>query len=203
MMPFLASLHFDRGDSETESKTTEILNSFLLNRKEQKKRREEKYACLIKEFKGDIYELAELRNIRLPSTPWHLMVLSWKFADTISDFRRIYMDITIDRDVSTDYFLYIAPFNGAFNGERFYAGIQTNIGGFATKEMIQKKDGGKGAIFSRWSHDHATPIGLEYVEMYKDGLCESAGYEGEFCSVRRPFEWTKGAIPSHWSKRKR
>lgn len=28
--------------------------------------------------------------------------------------------------------------------------------------------------------------------MLSDGLCESASYEGNFCSVRRPFIWTKG-----------
>lgn len=192
MKPFLASLYSNKGDSETESKTIEIINSFFLKREEQKKQRQEEYACLINDFKGDIYELAELKNIALPSIPWHLMVLTWSFADTIADFQRIDMDITIDRDVTTDYLLYIAPFNGSFNGEQFYAGIQTNIGGFTTKEMTERRDGGKGAIFSRWSHDLTTPIGLEYVEMYENGLCESAGYEGEFCSVRRPCKWTKG-----------
>lgn len=89
-------------------------------------------------------------------------------------------------------FLYIAPFNGSFNGEQFYAGIQTHIGGFTIKEMTEHRDGGKGGIFSRWSHDHVTPIGLEYVEMYENGLCTSSGSEGEFCSVRRPCGWTKG-----------
>ncbi len=192
IMPFLASLYFDKGDDETESKAVEILNSFLMKREEQKKQWQEEYACLTREFKGDIYELAELKNITFPSIPWHLMVLSWDYADSIPDFQRIDMDITIDRDVSTDYFLYIAPFNGAFNGETFYAGIQTNIGGFTTKEMTKRVGGGKGGIFSRWSRDHVTPIGLEYVEMYENGLCESAGYEGEFCSVRRPYEWTEG-----------
>lgn len=192
IIPFFQSIYFDRGDNETGSKTVEILESFLLKREEQKKQRQEEYACLTKEFKGDIYELAELRNITLPSIPWHLMVLTWDFENTITDFQQIDLDITIDRDVSTDYLLYIAPFNGTFNGEQFYAGIQTHIGGFPTKEMTERRDGGKGGIFSRWSHDHMTPIGLEYVEMYENGLCESAGYEGEFCSVRRPYEWTKG-----------
>jgi len=46
--------------------------------------------------------------------------------------------------------------------------------------------------FSRWSHDKKTPIGLGHVRRRRTGLCESAGYEGEFCSVRRPFAWTKG-----------
>ncbi|MDR0422210.1 MAG: hypothetical protein LBH72_04265 [Proteiniphilum sp.] len=192
IIPFFRSIYFDRGDDENGSKTVEILDSFLLKHKEEKKQRQEEYACYINEFNGDIYELAELRNITLPNTPWHLMALTWNFADTIMDFQRVDMDIIIERDVSTDYLLYISPFNGTFNGELFYGGIQTHIGGFTTKEMTEHKDGGKGGIFSRWSHDHKIPIGLEYVEMYENGLCESAGYEGEFCSVRRPYEWTKG-----------
>ena len=36
-------------------------------------------------------------------------------------------------------------------------------------------------------------MGLENVRTAgPDCLVESAGYEGEFCSVRRPFAWTKG-----------
>lgn len=192
MISFLQSVYFVRGDDENRSKTVEILESFLLKQEEQKKQRQEEYACLTKEFEGDIYELAELRNITLPQIPWHLMVLSWDFENTITDFQRIDMDITIDRNVSTDYLLYIAPFNGAFNGQQFYSGIQTHIGGFTTKEMTEHRDGGKGGIFSRWSHDQVTPIGLEYVEMYENGLCTSSGSEGEFCSVRHPYEWTEG-----------
>jgi hypothetical protein len=103
------------------------------------------------------------------------------------------MDISIDRDVPTDYFLYISPFNSAFNNIQFYAGIQTNISGWKSKTDSTYTTAGKGGIFSRWSATPEQSIGLEYVEMLPDGLCESAGYEGNFCSVRRPFVWTKGA----------
>lgn len=141
----------------------------------------------------DIYQLAKSRSITLPSLPWHLMQIKWTYADSIIDFHRIDMDIKIDRDIPTSYYLYISPFNGAFNGQQFYAGIQTNIGGSPTKENLDEvREGGKGAIFSRWSHDQVTPIGMEYVDMYEGGLCASSGSEGEFCSVRRPYVWTKG-----------
>lgn len=141
----------------------------------------------------DIYKLAESRNITLPSLPWHLMQIKWTYADSIIDFQRIDMDIKIDRDIPTTYYLYISPFNGSFNGQQFYAGMQTNINGSPTKENLTEiKERGKDGIFSRWSHDQVTPIGVEYVEMYEDGLCASAGNEGEFCSVRRPYVWTKG-----------
>lgn len=143
--------------------------------------------------KQDIYQLARARGIVLPSLPWHLMQVKWTYADTIIDFQRIDMDITIDCDVSTNHCLYIAPFNGLFNGEQFYAGIQTRIGGSPTKDAPNiVKSGMKGGIFSRWSKDQITPIGLEYVDMFEGSLCESAGYEGEFCSVRHPYDWTKG-----------
>lgn len=141
----------------------------------------------------DIYQLAQSKSITLPSLPWHLMQIKWTYADSIIDFQRIDMDIKVDRDIPTSYYLYISPFNGSFNGQQFYAGIQTNIGGSPTKENLTEiREGGKGAIFSRWSHDQVTPIGVEYVDMYEGGLCASAGYEGEFCSVRRPYIWTKG-----------
>lgn len=142
----------------------------------------------------DIYKIAKSRNITLPPLPWHLMQVKWVFStDSIVDFQRIDMDIEINRDIPTTYFLYICPFNGSFNGQQFYAGIQTNIDGSPTKENLTvMKIAGKGGIFSRWSHDRVTPIGVEYVEMYDGGLCASAGNEGEFCSVRRPCIWTKG-----------
>ncbi|WP_298652747.1 hypothetical protein [uncultured Proteiniphilum sp.] len=193
MIPFLRSLYFNKGDNENGLKTVEILDPFLLKQKERKRQRLEEYAGTINEFKGDIYELAELKNITLPSLPWHLMQVKWSYADSIIDFQRIDMDIMINQEVSTDYCLYISPFNGTFNGEQFYAGIQTNIGGSPTKEnLTETREEGKGGIFSRWSYDQVTPIGVEYVEMYENGLCASAGNEGEFCSVRRPYEWTKG-----------
>ena len=76
---------------------------------------------------------------------------------------------------------------------QFYGGIQTNINGWANRENHERIHPGKGAIFSRWSDDKTTPIGLEHVRTAgADCLIESAGYEGEFASVRRPFAWTKG-----------
>jgi hypothetical protein len=135
---------------------------------------------------------AQLKNIELPSLPWHMMVIYWSFKDSIPDFKRLDIDISIDRDIPDTYNLYISPVNSAFNGEGFYGGLQTNINGWKNKDDRKRVHSGKGGIFSRWSKDKAEPIGLEYVDMFENGLCESAGYEGEFCSVRRPYTWTKG-----------
>jgi hypothetical protein len=90
--------------------------------------------------------------------------------------------------------LYISPCGIAkINGLQFYGGIQTNINGWANKESRERVHRGKGGIFSRWSSDKTTPNGLDHVRPAADDcLVESAGYEGEFASVRRPFAWSKG-----------
>jgi hypothetical protein len=140
----------------------------------------------------DIVEIARSRNIELPDLPWHLMAIWWNFQSPIPDFNRLDIDVTIDRDIPETYNLYISPINAAFNDATFYGGLQTNIGGWKSKNEHTMMHPGKGGIFSRWSKDKKEPIGLDYVDMFDNGLCESAGYEGEFCSVRRPYSWTKG-----------
>lgn len=138
-------------------------------------------------------EMAAELGVELPRLPWHLADIWWQFAETTKNFESLSIDVTIDRDISSAYNLYIAPVGIAeINGLKFYGGIQSNINGWASKESRTRVHPGKGAIFSRWSKDEAQPIGLDHVRVAADGLCESAGYEGEFASVRRPFEWTKG-----------
>ncbi len=144
-------------------------------------------------------EMARAANVTLPKLPWHLAVVIWEFENPIERFESLEMDITIDRDVPSSYNLYISPCGGAkMNGTLFYGGIQTNINGWVNGENRERVHRGKGAIFSRWSNDRKTPIGLDHVRTAAaDCLVESAGYEGEFASVRRPFEWSKGAYT--WS----
>ncbi|MDR2385770.1 MAG: hypothetical protein LBD80_08975 [Tannerella sp.] len=139
-----------------------------------------------------VKEDAKTKNIQLPNLPWHMMCIYWNFKYPIPDFKRLDIDITIDRNIPDTYNLYISPVNSAFNGETFYGGLQTNINGWKSKDDRKRVHPCKGGIFSRWSGDKKEPIGLEYVDMFENGLCESAGYEGEFCSVRRPYPWTKG-----------
>lgn len=138
-------------------------------------------------------QMAEKLGVKLPRLPWHLADIWWKFEKPIDHFESLSMEVTIDRDVPTNYNLYISPVGIAkINGMDFYGGLQTAINGWASKTNQQRVFPGKGAIFSRWSPDKKKPIGLDFVRLAPDGLCESAGYEGEFCSVRRPFAWTKG-----------
>ena len=138
-------------------------------------------------------EMAKAAGVTLPRLPWHLADIWWDFEGPIENFDSFSMEISIDRDVPSTCNLYIAPVGVAeINGLMFYGGIQSNINGWDSKESRTRVHPGPGGIFSRWSKDKKTPIGLGHVRLAKDGLCESAGYEGEFCSVRRPFAWKKG-----------
>ena len=139
-------------------------------------------------------EMAAAAGVTLPRRPWHLANIWWNLDGPAENFTSLEIEVTIDRDVPAGYNLYISPCGIArINGLQFYGGIQTNINGWATKESRVRLHPGKGAIFSRWSADKKTPIGLDHVETAGvDCLVESAGYEGEFASVRRPYAWTRG-----------
>jgi len=140
-------------------------------------------------------DMAKAAGVTLPPSPWHVANVWWDFEKPVEHFTSLEVDVTIDRDVPSSYNLYISPCGIAkINGLQFYGGIQTNINGWATKESRERVHRGKGGIFSRWSSDKTTPIGLEHARTAADDcLVESAGYEGEFASVRRPYAWTKGS----------
>lgn len=143
-------------------------------------------------------EMAKELGVQLPRLPWHLTDIWWEFAESTPKFESLSVEITIDRDIPDTYNLYVSPVGIAqINGQDFYGGLQTNVNGWVNKESRERVHPGKGAIFSRWSRDKKKTIGLEHVRLMTDGLCESAGYEGEFCSVRRPYQWTKGSYT--WS----
>ncbi len=139
-------------------------------------------------------EMAQAVGVTLPKLPWHVVNIWWDFEKPTGHFESLAMDVTIDRDVPTNYNLYISPCGlGKINGQQFYGGLQSNINGWTNATHHTRVHPGKGAIFSRWSSDKKTPIGLDHVRVAgADCLVESAGYEGEFASVRRPFAWTKG-----------
>ena len=131
---------------------------------------------------------------RLPSQPWHTADIWWTFEAPTPHFESLEMEVTIDRDVPDTVNLYVSPCGIArINTMDFYGGLQSNINGWANRTNHTRVHPGKGAIFSRWSSDKKAPVDLENVrEAGPDCLVESAGYEGEFASVRRPFAWTKG-----------
>lgn len=135
---------------------------------------------------------AQRKGVTLPPSPWHLMDIWWYFQNKTENFQRLDIDIHIDRNVPDDVNLYIAPLGlASLNDIGCYGGFQTHIGGWADKNSRQIVHSGRGGIFSRWSKNHQ-PIGLDYVDLLPGGFCESNGYEGEFCSVRRPYAWHAG-----------
>lgn len=139
-------------------------------------------------------EMAKAAGVTLPPSPWHVANVWWELEKPVEHFESLEVDVTIDRDVPDTYNLYVSPCGVAkINGLQFYGGLQSNINGWANRTNQTRVHPGKGAIFSRWSSDLKTKIGLEHVRKAEsDCLVESAGYEGEFASVRRPFKWTKG-----------
>lgn len=139
-------------------------------------------------------EMAKAVGATLPRMPWHLANIWWDFQQPVEHFSSLEVDVTIDRDIPTNYNLYISPCGVAkINGLQFYGGLQSNINGWQNATNRERVFPGHGGIFSRWSSDMKTPIGLDHVRVAgADCLVESAGYEGEFASVRRPFAWTKG-----------
>ena len=139
-------------------------------------------------------KMAEAAGVKLPPSPWHVANIWWNFEKPIENFESLEIDVTVDRDVPDSYNLYVSPCGVAkINGLQFYGGLQTNINGWANKESRTRVHPGKGGIFSRWSSDQKTPIGLDHLQTAApECLVESAGYEGEFASVRRLYPWTKG-----------
>jgi|GEM_PF-348898 len=139
-------------------------------------------------------EMAEAAGVTLPHQPWHVANIWWNLKNPVEHFNSLEMDVTVDRDIPPTYNLYVSPCGIAqINGLQFYGGLQSNINGWRNATDHERVFPGRGAIFSRWSADKKTPVGLENVRAAGgDCLVESAGYEGEFASVRRPFAWSKG-----------
>jgi hypothetical protein len=139
-------------------------------------------------------EMAKAVGVTLPPQPWHVANVWWDFEKPVAHFTSLEMDVTIDRDIPATYNLYVSPCGVAnINGLQFYGGLQSNINGWQNATNHERIFPGHGGIFSRWSSDKKTPVDLANVRVAGDDcLIESAGYEGAFASVRRPFAWTKG-----------
>lgn len=121
-----------------------------------------------------------------PPPPWHLVDLWWDVGEDRT-FESYSIDVTLSDDVPADVNLYIAPVGlGHLSKTPFYGGIQTQADGYTKADRRLRKIG-RGLLMSMWGerdHDAIRPsIG---------GLCQSSGHEGDFVSVRRPYEWSKG-----------
>ncbi|MEE2642655.1 MAG: hypothetical protein VX768_18650 [Planctomycetota bacterium] len=129
----------------------------------------------------------ESGGIRLP---WHTTDLYWEDADPVADVKTIGATFHVNRDIPDTVNLYISPMGGQhLNKIMFYGGIQSNVNGWPSPQQRKRVHPGPGAIFSRWGGE---PVSIDAARPVEGGLCESAGYEGEFVSVRKPFRWQAG-----------
>jgi len=120
------------------------------------------------------------------STPWHLVDLWWDIGQD-QPFESYGIDVEISDDVPSTTNLYIAPIGIAHLGTNpFYGGIQTQADGYTKRDQSLRKIG-PGFIFSMWGERS-----LDAIRPSLGGICQSSGHEGDFVSVRRPYEWKKG-----------
>ncbi|QVL32145.1 hypothetical protein KIH39_25465 [Telmatocola sphagniphila] len=120
------------------------------------------------------------------STPWHLVDTWWDLGKEMP-FESYSVDVTLSDTVNPKIPLYIAPIGlGHLNKIPFYGGIQTQLDGNTKKDTRLRKLG-PGFLFSMWEERR-----LEAIRPADGGFCQSSGHEGDFVSVRRPYEWTKG-----------
>jgi hypothetical protein len=95
--------------------------------------------------------------------------------------------VEISDDVSPAANLYIAPFGlGHLNKTPFYGGIQSQADGYKKSDQQLRKIG-PGFLLSMWGERS-----LDAIRPSLGGFCQSSGHEGDFISVRCPYEWKKG-----------
>lgn len=118
--------------------------------------------------------------------PWHLIDLWWDLGADVP-FESYSIDATLSEDVPSTTNLYVAPIGlGHLSKTAFYGGIQTQADG-NTKSDKRLRKIGPGFLMSMWGERS-----LDAIRPSQGGLCQSSGHEGDFVSVRRPYEWKKG-----------
>ena len=132
------------------------------------------------DFNNELIKLGELKRLSSPNTmplPWHLTDIRTQLKKDVR-LEKLEIDSSVLSDIPNDLNLYIAPLGyGFINSHGFYGGIQTKVNG----------TGKRGLIFSRWDERDTAAIHTDSV-----GYKCSSGNEGDFISVRRKFEWSKG-----------
>ncbi len=122
----------------------------------------------------------------LKPPPWHLIDIWWDIGQDTA-FESYSIDATISEDLPPTVNLYIAPVGIAqMNGTNFYGGIQTQADGYTKRDPHLRKIG-PGLLMSMWGE--RSPAAIRPAA---GGLWQSSGHEGDFVSVRRPYEWKKG-----------
>lgn len=138
-------------------------------------------ACLI--AVGASAALAQGSKYR--SLPWHLVDQYHRMPDG-QTFQNIEIDMTLAGDTEMDPSMYFSPLWGQIDGNGFYFGLLSKVFDTRINKVV-----GKGAIFSRWGKGRDTDIRIPEGGWSYVGAKETSG-EGDFLSVRIPFEWTAG-----------
>jgi len=121
-----------------------------------------------------------------PPPPWHLVDLWWDVGQD-TPFESYSIDVDISDDVPSTKNLYIAPVGlGRLGKTPFHGGIQSQSDGYTKRDQHLRKIG-PGFIFFMWGQRS-----LDAIRPSLGGFCRSSGHEGDFVSVRRPYEWKKG-----------
>lgn len=127
---------------------------------------------------------ADAKDIKGP--PWHLVDLWWDLGRE-RPFQSYAIDVTIHDDVPADVNLYVAPIGIAHLSKTpFYGGLQTQADAH-TKASRRIRKIGRGLLMSMWGERS-----LDAIRPSIGGFCQSSGHEGDFVSVRRGYEWTRG-----------
>lgn len=116
--------------------------------------------------------------------PNHMAAVHWNWRNGYDGFQSIDFDFTIHNDFDThnlypNHGLYLMLDSSDISGTGYYFGIQAGL--------RVGRGLGKGCIFSRWGTRD-----LSNVRVAEDGWSESAGYEGDFVSVRKAYHWSAG-----------
>ncbi len=117
----------------------------------------------------------------IPSPQW-MTAAWWHWEEGQASLE---IDFTIHTNVadwSDRNGLYLILAGGAKIGDTlFYFGLQTDV----ARPGVGRA--GKGVIFSRWETRD-----LSNARLAPNGFAESAGHEGDFIGVRRPYDWSAG-----------
>jgi hypothetical protein len=109
--------------------------------------------------------------------PAGLTYIWWRFGQ--AEFEDFQIDVTIHNDVEARPGMYFQMYQGRIGEVGIYFGLQTDV--FEPGKGGQ----GKGLIFSRWKTRD-----LADTRAVSDGWAQSAGYEGDFVGIRKPYAWT-------------
>lgn len=140
--------------------------------------------CLL--LVGVVCSAAFAQDKQYARMPWHLVDLWWDVGRD-APFESYSIDVTISEDVPATTNLYIAPIGlGHLSKTPFYGGIQTQADGNTKRDPRLRKIG-PGFLMSMWGERS-----LDAIRPAQGGFCQSSGHEGDFVSVRRPYEWHKG-----------